>query len=37
MDGGDMIEVEVYKEKVEHWMGGSRQKHQKEISTIERE
>ena len=37
MDGWDMIEVEVYKEKEEHWKGGSRQKHQKEISTKERE
>ena len=32
MDDGDMIEVEVYKEKEEHWKGGSRQKHQKDIS-----
>ena len=27
MDGGDMIEVEVYKEGKERWKGGSRQRH----------
>jgi len=35
MDGGDMIEVEVYKEKKEHWKRGSKERHQKEISTKE--
>ena len=37
MKGGDMIKVEVYKEKEERWKRGSRQRHQKEISTKERE
>ena len=38
MDGGDMIAVEVYKEKNEHWKEKkSKERHQKEISTIEEE
>ena len=37
MDGGDMIEVEIYKAKEECWKRGSRQRHQKVISTKERE
>ena len=36
MDGGDMIEVEVYKAKEKRWKRGSREKHKKEISTKER-
>ena len=33
MEGGDMIEVEVYKAKEKRWKRGSREKHKKEIST----
>ena len=36
MDGGDMIEVEVYKEKEEHQKRELRQRYQKEISTKEK-
>ena len=37
MGGGDMIEVEVYKEKKEHWKKGSKERHKKELSTKEEE
>jgi len=37
IDGGDMIEVEVYKEKKEHRKKGSKERHQKELSTKKEE